>query len=955
MPVTFSQSLGPVQTTVTLNAHIMPLGAGGWIRDLGIVLSDNTMTIPTDTYGCYLFNASTPSGGNAGGNGLWGQLVSTNSIPSGDPTLGVLNRESHIGSLGVYAIAAAPSNTLVLYMMWIGFMYKSTNKGVSWTNLTSLNSGTQFAISVCNANNTGVPGTGDATYGPKMAIDPNNANFCWFGLTGNAAGIYYTQNGGTSWTGPIGSGTLPVPTTSQYSYCFVYSPGSSTILYVGINGVGIYCTANANSATPTWTKISGAGTGFTSLTSFRRAFCDSTGRLWVTADDGTTNNVYVYSGGGTGGTWTHVTAANINNGSNHAIAEDPTVASAQRIVICDALANLIESLDGGTTWVGGTGSPTGIGLFTCTDVPYLAQGNNNTLQSGYVVGNMAFDSSGNLWWASGVGMFKAPTPNHLTSSDVNWISVTAGIEQLVAVQICASPSGNAVGAHWDRGIVPVRVPQRQYSIVYYPNGLLINPGPSLDWSGSLCFVGILPYAGSGSCYTTGDGGLTFNLAASGPAGGVQGTSVCATSATNFIAMANVGNLSYTQNASANWTVSPIAVSSGTYNSSTGLVTLTLASSPAFPTTGSPGANNLINSVSGLTDTPYTISSGSYNNATGVVTLNLGSSASFANGTNMTVSVTGSGTNLAQLNGVFACASGTGTSAVTFAAAPALNTGGGVIAISIAGGTVDVVANLDAGQTVATVSGSTLTYTGQTGLGTVVITGGSVSGGTWIDLGSYFLTNFSIPKGTMNVGASSTGAADVVLAADRVNATTAYALINKAAASGGGVYRTTNGGAAWNLQSAVDAAGGLTSTVLGLNGRQIFRSIYGLASGLLYCNSTPNQGVHPYTAGSNFQISFDGGVHWADVSANVRDVWGFDTTLTIGSFPRIWIWGWVNIASVWTPGCYYSDNQGSTWTFAVKQEMWGTLDILNWLEASKVTANEFYTSYEGSGHARYGAA
>lgn len=780
IPSTFN-SVSPSQ------AQVLKLGAGGWIRDFGIVLSDNTMSIQTDTYGGYVFSPNVPSGGNAGGTGLWNQFITKTSIPSGDPAQSVLARSLWNGALGVYAQAVAPSNTKIMYMVWLGYVYKSTNQGVTWINtnasFTPLTRPSPINNGLADPNQTGGPGIGDATYGPRIAIDPNNPSICYIGFLGLSGygGPWYTQDGGVTWT-QVSTSNVAAPSTAGYSYGLVYSHGSSTILYCFANGVGCYVTTNANNATPTWTKISGSGTANTTLTAFRRMFCDSTGRLWATDDLGTNNNLWVYSGGGTGGTWTHVTSiASVSNAQDlHAIAEDPTVASAQRIVVLDALADVYQSLDGGTTWSGGAGAnnPTGIGNITSTDIPYLGEaGSNplNTVFSGYTIGNAAFDSTGLLWWSSGVGMFNVILPNPLVATPFTWVDKSAGIEQLVAVQVTASPSGNVFAAAWDRGLIPLQLASRKYALNYYPPGVLaIEPGFALDWAGSTTCVAMQAYGGNGSFYVSTDGGLSFVNKTNGPSSGIQGVSVCATSSTNFLGMSLDGNLSYTTDASANWN----------------------------------------------------------------------------------------------------------------------------------------------------------------------------------DLGSYFNSTFGIPPGSMQVGIQQ-GASDVTLAAERSTTNTAYALVNLSGASGGGIYKTTNGGAAWALQSAVDGSGGLTSAFLELGGRFVLRSIYGFPSGLICFQSDVNQNAHPYTAASNFQISSDGGAHWNDFSSNVRDVWGADSTLTVGVHPRIYIWGWVNIAGTWTPGIYSTDDLGSTFTLVCQQEMWGTLDLVTWLEASKINANEFYTSYQGSGHARYG--
>jgi hypothetical protein len=751
---------------------------------MGIVLSDNTMYAQTDTYGAYIYNAGIPNPGNAGGTGSWEQQVSTSRFPNADPTLTVDYRQTWVGALGAYAFAAAPSNTNIAYMVWAGYVYKTINRGGTWTNtnasFTPLARPTSVSNGEANPNTTGST-NGDATYGPKIAIDPINPNVVYVGFQ-LAAGAYATFDGGATWTKLTG---LPNPSVDTMSYAFsldsrvsTQSGGVSTILYAFANGVGCYRSANAGNGSLTFTKITGSGTGTTGLTSFRRTFCDSSGKLWVTDNGGTKTNVW--SRDPSSGTWTHHTTdlSGVNTqGTYHAIAEDALVASAQRIVLLDDLAIVTQSTDGGSTWNGSNNTTTGVGKFSVTDIPYLGTVTSSppltTLNSGFTIGNAAFDNSGNLYWASGVGVFKVTLPNPLTSSQFTWTSVSSGIEQLVTNLLIASPTGDRVAASWDRALIPIN--SGHYAVKVAPADFVMAPGGcGLDWASTnpATFAAVTAFGG---CQVSSDGGQTWTAKT-----GISSSSTCciaASTATNFVAVGSSANVQITSN----------------------------------------------------------------------------------------------------------------------------------------GGT------------------------------------------SWTDKGSYFNSNFGIALNSMVVG-SATGACDQIICADRVNSGQFTLLYTASAASGGGFYQTTDGGSTWAKKSAIDAVNGVPATILVIGQRMILRSVYGKANHLIFSAATTNSGAptHPYTAATNCFISTDGGATWADLSSNIRDVWGFDAGPQVGTYPRIYVWGWKNVSGTWTPGVWYSDDQGSTWTKAAVQEMWGTLDIVNWLEADKVNASRFYVTYEGSGCSYYSA-
>lgn len=128
------------------------------------------------------------------------------------------------GSGTIVEFAIAPSNNQVLYVIHGTSVFKTTNAGTSWTNVT-----------------TGITG-GAPTY---VAIDPTDPNNAWVTVSGYSAGnkVFMTTNGGTSWTNV--SSNLP----NLPANCIVYEPGTSDRIYVGMD-VGVYYKDNS---TANWT------------------------------------------------------------------------------------------------------------------------------------------------------------------------------------------------------------------------------------------------------------------------------------------------------------------------------------------------------------------------------------------------------------------------------------------------------------------------------------------------------------------------------------------------------------------------------------------------------------------------------------------------------------------------------------------------------------------------------
>src|SRR6516165_7031336 len=99
----------------------LPIGAGGFLTGLSIA-QDGTMVVRTDTYGAYIWNGSE-----------WQQLITATSMPAAFATLSNIQYGSQNYAQGVYEIQIAPSDSSILYMEYEGDVFKSTNKGASWT------------------------------------------------------------------------------------------------------------------------------------------------------------------------------------------------------------------------------------------------------------------------------------------------------------------------------------------------------------------------------------------------------------------------------------------------------------------------------------------------------------------------------------------------------------------------------------------------------------------------------------------------------------------------------------------------------------------------------------------------------------------------------------------------------------------------------------------------------
>lgn len=127
---------------------------------------------------------------------------------------------TQLGSLGgggeLQHIYIVPSNTNVIYASRSTSVYKTTDGGTTWSNITG-------SLPVGSAQITGI------------ATDNLNAGNVYISLSGYSSGnkVFYSNNGGVNWTN-YSAGLPNIPAN-----CIVYKNNSAGSVYVGTD-VGVY-------------------------------------------------------------------------------------------------------------------------------------------------------------------------------------------------------------------------------------------------------------------------------------------------------------------------------------------------------------------------------------------------------------------------------------------------------------------------------------------------------------------------------------------------------------------------------------------------------------------------------------------------------------------------------------------------------------------------------------------
>lgn len=157
-------------------------------------------------------------------NTLWGgrvQMFKSTNQGTNWTQMGTLS-----GTSTITEFAIAPSNSSVLYVIQGSILWKTTNGGTSWTNITG-------TLPVGSASMTFV------------AVENDDPNSVWVTFSGYSSGnkVYKSTDGGTTWTNwSTGLPNLPVN-------CITYWNNTKDFMYIGCD-IGVYY---RDSSATTWT------------------------------------------------------------------------------------------------------------------------------------------------------------------------------------------------------------------------------------------------------------------------------------------------------------------------------------------------------------------------------------------------------------------------------------------------------------------------------------------------------------------------------------------------------------------------------------------------------------------------------------------------------------------------------------------------------------------------------
>ena len=481
------------------------IGAGGYLTGIDVA-PDGTMVVRTDTYGAYIWNGT-----------QWQQLVTSTSMPA--------QFVAPDNGQGVYEIQVSSSDSNILYMMYEGYVFRSDNKGATWTK-------TAFS------QVTESPNDPSRLNGQKMAIDPNNPNVVYVGTPQN--GLFVTADGGATWKSVAG---VPISATnSSGAYPGItgieFVPGSGTAggmtktIIASSYGHGVYESIDGGAS---WSKLSGGPSDV------EYAAVSSTGVYYAVGNQGT--SVWSFADG----KWTEVLSG--SSTAIHTIAVDPF--NPNHIVAANMGGGLDESFNGGATWGGWNWNP----QLNANDIPWLA-----STGPGMSLGGMVFDPlvEDKLWAASGVGVWNTTIPQNMKSNTpIVWNSQSVGIEQLVANDLIVPVGGKPVLASWDRSFFYVNDPN-SYPTTYGVSGQrAFAAGWSLDYASSNpnFVVGIADWWGVEESGFSTDGGKDWQVFPTEPpfAYHAIGGSIAASSPTDIVwAPADGASPYYTQDGGVTW-------------------------------------------------------------------------------------------------------------------------------------------------------------------------------------------------------------------------------------------------------------------------------------------------------------------------------------------------------------------------------------------------------------------
>ena len=414
------------------NFKTLKIGGGGWLTSHD-QHKDGTLVCRTDTYGAYLWNEFDKQ---------WEQLVTTHSMP----------KTEHIRGKGegVYEIAIAPSDSSIFYMAFAGRVFRSSNKGTTWTRTKLPN------VKNLEANSPNF----QRIVGHKMAINPHDPDHVILGTQDN--GLWQTRDGGKTWAV---NRDVPEPRNMESEADpgvagIHFDPNTKGVIFACSHGHGFYRSKDNGE---TFEPLAG-GPEIVPMDSD----VAQDGTLYLITYDG--KSAWRFDS-----QWKQLTnASHVTEQFGQSIACDPF--DANRIIFATQGGSLVESLDRGETisqinWHQSTFSKPDIGWFRDYTATYLA------------VGGLNFHPAlrDELTMSMGIGFLKGKVRKLDQGIAADWTWMTRGVEQLVANQVIALPNGTICVASWDRAVFNIKDPDEypKYYLAHADDE--INHCCGIDW------------------------------------------------------------------------------------------------------------------------------------------------------------------------------------------------------------------------------------------------------------------------------------------------------------------------------------------------------------------------------------------------------------------------------------------------------------------------------------------
>lgn len=369
----------------TYDWETINIGAGGFVTSLDFS-DDGTLVVKTDVDGAYIWDES---------DNRMNQLLTASSLPNA-----FVNPES---GGGVQEIVLAPSNSNIIYMSWFDRMFKSTDKGATFTELTAY--GSAFAS---DANGQ------YRTHNDRIAVDPINPDVVYVGTIED--GLHVSFDGGDSFSHiasvPTGTGQRGV-TAITFDRNSGVTGGRTNTVYANSYSNGLYRTTDAGAS---WSAVASSPTDISDIE------VQANGNLYVAAVSEST--VYMYDP--TGGIWnnlnpTHPGSPLGSSAGEFSLALDPN--DDNRLFVMNEAGSLTYTLNGGSSWQSGTHNR------TATDIPWLEWTDEPWFTSAEIALNPA--NPNQLWLAQGLGVWMLDVSSN-PSGTFNWQSRNLGIEELVS-------------------------------------------------------------------------------------------------------------------------------------------------------------------------------------------------------------------------------------------------------------------------------------------------------------------------------------------------------------------------------------------------------------------------------------------------------------------------------------------------------------------------------------------